>query len=98
VSGADRGLPVLEDGTVLDVPNVVWCTGFEAGFKWIELPIFDERGEPAHEAGVVPSAPGLFFVGLHFLYSMSSSMIHGVSRDAERIVEQLARRRISGSS
>lgn len=98
VSRAERGLPVLEDGTVLDVPNVIWCTGFEAGFKWIELPIFDERGEPEHEAGVVPSAPGLFFVGLHFLYSMSSSMIHGVSRDAERIVGQLARRRASGSA
>lgn len=98
VSGAQRGLPVLEDGTVLDVPNVIWCTGFEAGFKWIELPIFDERGEPEHEAGVVPRAPGLFFVGLHFLYSMSSSMIHGVSRDAERIVEQLAGRRTSGSA
>jgi putative flavoprotein involved in K+ transport len=98
VSGAERGLPLLEDGTVLDVSNVVWCTGFEAGFEWIELPIFDERGEPEHEAGVVPSAPGLFFVGLHFLYSMSSSMIHGVSRDAERIVGQLARRRASGSS
>lgn len=92
VSSVERGLPVLDDGSVLDVANVVWCTGFEPGFKWIELPIFDERGEPAHEAGVVPDSPGLYFVGLHFLYSMSSSMIHGVGRDAERIVAQLAKR------
>jgi putative flavoprotein involved in K+ transport len=71
---------------------VIWCTGFESSFKWIELPIFDEQGEPQHEAGVVPGSPGLYFVGLHFLYSMSSSMIHGVSRDAERVVGQLAKR------
>jgi putative flavoprotein involved in K+ transport len=92
VVGSDGGLPRLDDGSVLDVKNVVWCTGFEPGFTWIELPIFDERGEPRHEAGVVPSAPGLYFVGLHFLYSMSSAMIHGVGRDAARIAAAVAQR------
>jgi len=57
------------------------------------LPIFDERHEPRHVGGEVPSAPGLYFVGLHFLYSMSSTMIHGVGRDAARIVAALARRK-----
>jgi putative flavoprotein involved in K+ transport len=92
VVGSEGGLPRLEDGSVLDVKNVVWCTGFEPGFSWIELPIFDERGEPRHEAGVVPSVPGLYFVGLHFLYSMSSAMIHGVGRDAARIAATAAQR------
>ena len=45
-----------------------------------------------HDAGVVPGAPGLYFVGLHFLYAMSSAMIHGVGRDAKRIVDTLAAR------
>ena len=45
-----------------------------------------------HEAGVVPGAPGLYLVGLHFLYAMSSAMIHGVGRDAQRIVDTLAAR------
>jgi putative flavoprotein involved in K+ transport len=93
VSGVRDGAPLLEDGTCLEVPNVIWCTGFEPGFTWIELPIFDERGAPQHEAGVVTSQPGLYFVGLNFLYSMSSSMIHGVSRDAARITAHLAQRR-----
>jgi putative flavoprotein involved in K+ transport len=79
------GRPILEDGRALDVKNVIWCTGYSAGFSWIDLPIFDERGRPRHQAGVVPDAPGLYFVGLHFLYSLSSAMIHGVGRDAERI-------------
>lgn len=85
VAGVRDGLPVLADGRVLDVANVVWCTGFHPGFSWIDLPVVGPDGEPAHDAGVVPAAPGLYFVGLHFLYAMSSPMIHGVGRDARRI-------------
>jgi putative flavoprotein involved in K+ transport len=81
--------PLLADGRMLDVANVVWCTGFEPGFSWIDLPVFGERGEPEHQRGVVPGAPGLSFVGLHFLYAMSSTMIHGVGRDAEYLAERI---------
>lgn len=93
VTGASHGRPLLEDGQALDVANVIWCTGYHPSFSWIDLPIFDEAGEPKHEGGVVADQPGLYFVGLHFLYSMSSSMIHGVSRDAARITAHLAERR-----
>ena len=86
VSGVRNGRPLLEDGHTLDVANVIWCSGYEPGFDWIELPVFGERGKPRHEGGVVESEPGLYFVGLQFLYAMSSSMIHGVGRDAARIV------------
>lgn len=85
LAGVCEGYPQLEDGRVIQPLNIVWCTGYHPGLSFIDLPIFDERGEPRHESGVVPEAPGLFFVGLHFLHAMSSSMIHGVSRDAERI-------------
>jgi putative flavoprotein involved in K+ transport len=85
VTGVRDGKPALEDGRVLDVRNVIWCTGYQTGFSWIDLPILDARFVPRHHAGVVPEAPGLYFVGLHFLYSLSSGMIHGVGRDAERI-------------
>jgi putative flavoprotein involved in K+ transport len=83
--GVRDGRPLLQDGRVLDVANVIWCTGFEPGFSWIDLPVLGERGEPRHERGLVPGAPGLYFVGLNFLYALSSTMIHGVARDAERI-------------
>jgi putative flavoprotein involved in K+ transport len=92
VEGVREGLPVLADGRVLDVANVVWCTGFERGFDFVKLPIFETSGEPRHEAGVVTEEPGLYFVGLHFLYAMSSTMIHGVGRDAARIAALIARR------
>jgi len=90
--GVRDGLPVLEDGRALDVANVLWCTGFHPGFSWIDLPAFDERGEPAHERGIVATEPGLYFVGLHFLYAMSSTMIHGVGRDAEHVAQVIAAR------
>lgn len=87
VAEVRNGQPVLEDGRALDVKNVVWCTGYETGFSWIDIPVLDEREVPRHRGGVVPDAPGLYFVGLHFLYSLSSEMIHGVGRDAERIAK-----------
>lgn len=92
-AGVRDGRPVLEDGRVLDVANVIWCTGFRPGFaSWIDLPIHGEH-EPRHEGGTVPGYPGLFFLGLHFLRALSSVMIHGVGRDAREIVEQVQRRR-----
>ena len=99
VVGARDGLPLLEDGRTLPVKNVVWCTGFQPGFEWIDLPVFGgEHGEPKHRSGVVEDEPGLYFVGLPFLYSMSSSMIHGVGRDAARVVEAIRSLRRSHSA
>lgn len=89
--GVEGGLPVLEDGRVLEPANVVWCTGFETGLDWIDLPS-QKGGGANHESGIVPEEPGLYFVGLFFLHAMSSEMIHGVGRDAERIVEAIAER------
>lgn len=89
--GVRDGKPELADGRVLDVANVIWCTGFKPGFSWIKLPVLGPV-EPMHDAGVVASEPGLFFVGLEFLYSASSEMIHGVERDAGRIARAIAAR------
>ena len=36
--------------------------------------------------------PGLYFVGLHFLHAFSSTMIHGIARDAKRIVDAIGLR------
>ena len=94
VERVEHGLPVLADGRTLDVPNIVWCTGFNLGLSILDLPIFDAMGEPRHERGIVTEQPGLYFVGQHFLYAMSSMMIHGVGRDAERIAKAIAARPI----
>jgi len=92
--GARDGLPLLEDGQTANVHNVIWCTGYAPSFDWIQLPVFGEHG-PLHERGIVPTQPGLYFVGLHFQYALSSSQVQGVSRDAERVVRAIAARRTS---
>lgn len=97
-SGSQEGKPLLEDGRVLDVANIIWCTGYNPGFSWIDLPVFDANGEPRHDRGVVRYEPGLYFVGLHFLYAMSSTMIHGVGRDANHVAEVIAGRTRAGST
>jgi len=86
VTGVQDGKPLLEDGRALEIRNVIWCTGYEPGFSWIDLPVFDVEGRPAHERGI-SKVPGLYFVGLHFQYAMSSATLIGIGRDAEYVVE-----------
>jgi putative flavoprotein involved in K+ transport len=95
-AGVREGLPVLDDGRVLDVSNVIWCTGFTVDFRWIDLPVFDEDGRPVHDRGVAGSEPGLYFTGLVFLYSLSSALIGGAGRDAEYIAKHIAKREGDG--
>jgi putative flavoprotein involved in K+ transport len=92
VTGVQSGLPQLEDGRSVDVANVVWCTGFHPGFSWIDLPVLGPQ-EPLHRRGIVESEPGLYFIGLKFLYSVSSEQIQGVGRDADYIAGKIAARR-----
>jgi putative flavoprotein involved in K+ transport len=77
---------------VLDVANVIWCTGFRQDLSWIDLPVFDEEGEPRHRRGIVADEPGLYFMGLEFQYSLSSDVITGVGRDAEYVAKHIAAR------
>lgn len=96
VAGVSGGRPVLDDGRTLDVANVIWCTGYERGFPWLDLPIFDEHGRPRHERGVVDDQPGLYFCGLDFQHSLWSETILGEVTDARYVVAALdARQRTS---
>jgi len=96
VSGVQDGLPLLEDGGVLDVANVVWCTGFRTDFSWIDLPAFDADGRPVHERGVVESVPGLYFAGLIFQYSLTSDVLPNGGRDAQYVARHIAARQVKG--
>jgi putative flavoprotein involved in K+ transport len=82
------------DGRAVDVDAVIWATGFRPDYSWIELPVFDERGDPVHRRGVTES-PGLYFLGMHLQYSLGSSLIGFVRHDAEFIVDRIAEGRAS---
>lgn len=93
---ARGGLPVLADGRVLEAANVIWSTGFGPDFSWIDLPVFGQAEqpiEPLHRRGIVAAMPGLYFVGLAFLYSVASGVLAGVGRDAAHVVEHIAARK-----
>jgi putative flavoprotein involved in K+ transport len=91
VAGVRDGQPMLEGDRPLQVANVVWCTGFDHDWSWIDLQGIGAHG-PEHQRGVVQGEPGLYLIGLHFLYSLSSAMIHGVGRDADHIARHIAAR------
>jgi putative flavoprotein involved in K+ transport len=86
----EDGRPVLSDGRILDVRNVVWCTGYRPDFTWIRIPLdFGEDGYPVQYRGAVASSPGLYFAGLPFLHSFASMFITGSARDSGHVARQI---------
>lgn len=89
MTGVMNGCPILEGGRLLDVSNVIWCTGFTPDYDWVDLSLPTHNGVPIHDRGIVESCPGLYFLGLPFLYSLSSALLGGVGRDAKHIVDHI---------
>jgi putative flavoprotein involved in K+ transport len=88
---AGDGKPVMEDGKIVDVANVVWATGYRPAFDRVHLDVFDQDGQPVHDRGIT-AEPGLYFIGLFFLSSAASSLVGGVGRDAEHIARHITAR------
>jgi putative flavoprotein involved in K+ transport len=81
---------VLDGGRVVDVRNVVWCTGFRPDYSWIRVPFeMGDDGYPVQYRGVVTSSPGMYVVGIPFLHSFASMLIGGAGRDAERVARHI---------
>ena len=72
-----------------DVRTVLWATGFRPDFSWLDLPVFDRKGELKHDRGVV-DAPGLYVLGLPYLRRRKSSFIHGAEDDVRELGAHLA--------
>jgi putative flavoprotein involved in K+ transport len=89
VAGVQQGLPVLDDGRVLEVDAVLWATGFRPDFSWVEFPITDDSGWPSGPRGVSEVAPGLYFVGMPFQFGLTSGLIGGMGRDAAHVAEHI---------
>jgi len=91
-TGVRDGQPMLADGRVLNVTNVVWCTGFRPDTSWIDLPEIGAGADLEQQRGVVTGQPGLYLLGRLFQYALASSMIHGVGPDAAYIAHHIAAR------
>ena len=75
-----------------NITTVIWCTGFQSDFSWIEIPIFDGKGYPCHDRGVT-DIKGLYFLGLPWLYTWGSGRFSGVARDATYLADYIMARR-----
>ena len=73
------------------VSAVIWATGYDTDFGWIDVPVLDARGTPVHRGGVT-EVPGLYFLGLQWLSRMASSFLSGVGDDAARLADHIATR------
>ena len=91
--------PALElDFNAAQIRSVIWSIGYRADFGFVDVPVFDVRGYPLHKRGVTP-VPGLYFLGLPWMYTWGSGRFCGIARDAaflaERILEQRELRRLT---
>jgi putative flavoprotein involved in K+ transport len=64
------------------ITSIIWAMGHRFDFSMIKIPVFDSDGFPIQKRGVT-SYPGLYFVGLPWLYKPKSGLLLGVGEDAE---------------
>ncbi|MCE2029392.1 MSMEG_0569 family flavin-dependent oxidoreductase [Sessilibacter corallicola] len=83
---AERGALNLEES---GITSIIWCIGFKPGFEWLNAPVFNGQGHPQHDRGIT-SEPGLYFIGLPWLYTWGSGRFSGVKNDAQYLIEFIA--------
>ncbi|MDR6954254.1 putative flavoprotein involved in K+ transport [Ancylobacter sp. 3268] len=78
--------PAELDLAAAGITSVIWATGFRPDWSFVGLPIFDGTGYPVQRRGVT-AVPGLYVLGLPWLWTWGSGRFLGVAADAEHIVE-----------
>ena len=78
---------------------VIFAGGFRPDYdSWVRVPgAFDGLGFPIHDECESRVAPGLYFVGVHFLRKRKSSIFLGAGEDAAIVAERIAAGRRSPS-
>jgi putative flavoprotein involved in K+ transport len=72
------------------ITTVIWATGYRPAYPWLRVPVLDRHGEIDHRRGVT-RVPGLYVLGLRFLYRRNSSFVDGVGPDAGFVAAHLTR-------
>ena len=74
-----------------NIAAIIWATGFTGNFDWLNLPVFDEEGNPIHNRGI-STEEGIYFVGFPWLNSRKSGIIYGIEEDAAYVADAVAAR------
>ncbi len=88
VSDEPKSLSLKGEG----ITSVIWSTGFRADFSLVDIPVFDGRGYPGHHRGAITTVPGLYFLGLGWLWTWGSGRFSGIAEDARYVVDQIGTR------
>jgi putative flavoprotein involved in K+ transport len=70
------------------ISTVIWATGYRPDLGWVGLPFLDGQGYPIQRRGVT-TIPGLFILGLDWLYTAASGIFPGLGDDAAYLTEQV---------
>lgn len=100
IEAPEETLPVLRDGyeapelreirlAEAGISTVIWAIGYRFDFSLVKLPVFDDYGYPIQKRGIT-AYPGLYFVGLPWLYRRKSGLLVGFGEDAEFIANDIA--------
>lgn len=89
VIGASAAGVEFERSGRLAPATVIWCGGYRDDSAWLRVPgAVGPDGAFLHDHGVAP-VPGLYYVGRSWQTCRASALVHGVGRDAERIVSAI---------
>ena len=85
----------LEEITELDpkaegIRTIIWAMGYNFDYSLVKLPVTDGDGYPIQQRGVT-AYPGLYFLGMSWLYKHKSPLLLGVGEDAAYLVEHMTR-------
>jgi putative flavoprotein involved in K+ transport len=79
------------DGSSVEVPVVIWATGYRSDYSWISIPGVTADGRVVHRRGVT-DVPGLYFLGLSWQYTRGSALLGFVADDAAHLADQITAR------
>ena len=89
-SNGVKPIPTL-DLQAAGISTIIWASGYQLDFGWVQIPVFDAVGSPMHQRGIT-TFPGLYFLGLPWLYKRKSSLLYGIGEDAAFIASAIADR------
>ncbi len=81
--------PLGMDLTNGDIRTIIWATGFRPDYSWLDVPVFDRKGQVRHDGGIVDS-PGMYLIGMPFLRRRKSVFFDGAGDDARDLSQHLA--------
>lgn len=73
------------------IGTIIWATGYGLDFSWIRGDVFNDKGYPKYHRGV-SELPGLYFLGLNWLWTWGSGRIYSAGDDAKHIKDHILAR------